>query len=144
MYQTNPQAQTDLSIPRGEVSQSFQIAPFDDYYQFANTSADVEQYDLSLAHWNTYKGGTFQQAVSTLMYIDNDNYQGTSGGFGVYGVSCISLEYVQSLTKQASRCGPTRRTETMATSLGWLAVKSLGPCTPVLLDPTRESALDSD
>ncbi|KAK1925290.1 beta-glucan synthesis-associated protein-domain-containing protein [Papiliotrema laurentii] len=79
------EAQTDLSIPRGEVSQSFQIAPFDDYYQFANTSADVEQYDLSLAHWNTYKGGTFQQAVSTLMYIDNDNYQGTSGGFGVYG-----------------------------------------------------------
>lgn len=81
----NSQAQTDLSIPRGEVSQSFQIAPFDDSYQISNTSVDFQQYDTSLAHWNSYKGGQYQQAVSTLMYIDNDNYQLTQGGFGVYG-----------------------------------------------------------
>ena len=62
-----------------------QVAPFDDFYQFDNASSAVTQYDTSLTKWNSYLGGSYQQAVSSLTYIDDAVYQGTSGGFGVYG-----------------------------------------------------------
>jgi len=74
-----------LRRPRGEVSQSFQIAPFDDYYYYANSSSDVTQFDTSISHWNTYKGGVYQQAVSSLAYVNNENYQLEGKGFGIYG-----------------------------------------------------------
>ncbi|WWD18304.1 hypothetical protein CI109_102754 [Kwoniella shandongensis] len=37
-----------------------------------------------MTKWNSYKGGPYQEAVSSLTYIDNSLYQGTSGQFGVY------------------------------------------------------------
>jgi len=79
------QAQIDLSIPRGQVSQSLQVAPFDDFYQFNNASTAVTQFNTDLTKWNSYQGGLYQQAVSSLTYIDNDVYVGTQGNFGVYG-----------------------------------------------------------
>jgi hypothetical protein len=79
------EAQTDLSIPRGQVSQSAQIAPFDaDYYPF-NTTNDIIVYDQALVKPNSYKGGVYQQAVSQLAYVSTSNYQLTSKQFGVYG-----------------------------------------------------------
>lgn len=82
------------------MSQSFQIAPFDDFYQFANSSTDVTQYDRSLAQWNAYKGAEFQQAVSSVVYIDDDNYQLTSQGYGVYGEWPCDFCAAQSLMRR--------------------------------------------
>jgi len=44
----------------------------------------------SLSKWNSYQGGRYQQAVSSLTYIDNDLYTGTAGKFGIYGMFRIS------------------------------------------------------
>lgn len=67
------------------MSQSNQIAPFDDYYQYKNGTNDVIRYDTTVTHWNTYLGGSYQQAVSGLTYIDNSEYELTNGAFGVHG-----------------------------------------------------------
>ncbi|WWD00464.1 hypothetical protein V866_007379 [Kwoniella sp. B9012] len=73
------EAQIILSESRGEVSQSFQVAPFDDHYQFDNSSANFKHYDTSLSYWNTYLGGNFQQAVSTLTRVPTDIYYNQPG-----------------------------------------------------------------
>ncbi|KAI9631792.1 beta-glucan synthesis-associated [Dioszegia hungarica] len=79
------EAQTDLSLPRGQVSQSAQIAPFDaDYYPF-NSTDDIIVYDTSIVKPNSYLGGVYQQAVSNLAYVQTANYQLTSKGFASYG-----------------------------------------------------------
>ncbi|WVQ84132.1 hypothetical protein IAT38_006279 [Cryptococcus sp. DSM 104549] len=85
------EAQIIISEARGEVSQSFQVAPYDDYYQFANTSDMYEQYDLDLTYFNTYLGGPFQQAVSSLTRMPNRIYWeqelgGRSKEFAVFGM----------------------------------------------------------
>ncbi|ODN74370.1 hypothetical protein L202_06781 [Cryptococcus amylolentus CBS 6039] len=79
------EGQIDLDIPQGQVSQSCQVAPFDPSYEYLNTSKGAIQYDTDLTKWNSYKGGVYQEAVSSLTYIDNANYVKTSGGFGIYG-----------------------------------------------------------
>ena len=64
------EAQIVIDKGHGEVSQSFQIAPYDDYYQFDNTTAGTyEQYDTSITYFNTYLGGYYQQAVSSLTAV---------------------------------------------------------------------------
>ncbi|WRT64882.1 uncharacterized protein IL334_001818 [Kwoniella shivajii] len=83
------EAQIILSEQRGEVSQSFQVAPFDDYYQFNNASGMFKQYDTDLSYWNTYLGGSYQQAVSTLTRVPRDIYysqSGTNGQFTTFAV----------------------------------------------------------
>ncbi|KAF2865346.1 beta-glucan synthesis-associated protein SKN1 [Massariosphaeria phaeospora] len=58
----------------GQVSQSFQAAPFDIWYQ---PDYDfVELYDHSITEMNTYRGGPFQQAVSGLTNLNNNWYDG--------------------------------------------------------------------
>ncbi|WVQ82374.1 hypothetical protein IAT38_004502 [Cryptococcus sp. DSM 104549] len=82
------EAQIIIDEDRGEVSQSFQVAPYDDHYQFANGSGTYEQYDTDLTYFNTYLGGSYQQAVSSLTRIPDDiyyNQEGTSGQFKVFG-----------------------------------------------------------
>lgn len=60
----------------GHVSQSFQVAPFDIWYQ---PNYDfVEVFDFSTTMMNTYKGGPFQQAVSGLSNLNNDWYDGNA------------------------------------------------------------------
>ena len=81
------EAQIDVEVNRGQVSQSYQIAPFDDLYQYGNTTADAPQYDTDLTKFNSYKGGSYQEAVSSLTYISSDNYQLNAGDFGVFGES---------------------------------------------------------
>src|SRR5690349_8177399 len=73
------EAQTDLSIPQGQVSQSCQVAPFDANYNYVNTSTGAIQYDTTKTKWNSYKGGQYQEAVSSLTYISTNDYQLTSG-----------------------------------------------------------------
>ncbi|WVQ78277.1 hypothetical protein IAT38_000362 [Cryptococcus sp. DSM 104549] len=85
------EAQIIISEARGEVSQSFQVAPYDDHYQFANSSDMYEQYDQELTYFNTYLGGPFQQALSSLTRMPNRIYWeqelgGKSKEFAVFGM----------------------------------------------------------
>ena len=84
------EAQIKLSVSHGEVSQSNQIAPFDDFYQFDNSSDKVTLYDPLVTEWNTYKGGEYQQTVSGLSLLPDRIYRdqvvgGRSGEFAVLG-----------------------------------------------------------
>ncbi|KAH9841904.1 glycoside hydrolase family 16 protein [Rhodofomes roseus] len=59
---------------RGQASQSMQIAPYDDQYQF-DTDTDVTTiFDSSITSFNTYLGAQYQQAVSGLTFINNSVY----------------------------------------------------------------------
>ncbi|KAJ7288522.1 glycoside hydrolase family 16 protein [Mycena rebaudengoi] len=77
------EAQIDTSIYRGEVSQSYQIAPFNYNWQPVNSSPATTIIDESLTKFNSYLGSQLQQAVSAVTYIDDSYYGGQA--FGVYG-----------------------------------------------------------
>ena len=68
------EVQVDVTNFRGQVSQSTQTAPFNYQYQFPTTSPATTIYDSSITSLNTYKGGTFQQALSTITYVDSRVY----------------------------------------------------------------------
>lgn len=80
--------QIDTSIWQGEVSQSYQIAPFNYQYQFDNSSSVTTIYNDTITKFNSYKGGPYQQAVSAVTYIDETLYNGT--GYGAYGYEWFS------------------------------------------------------
>ena len=87
------EAQIVLDQGHGQVSQSAQFAPYDDFYQFDNTSTNYEQYDTTITSFNTYLGGYYQQAASSLTTIDDDIYYsqvGTNGQFATFGVEYSS------------------------------------------------------
>lgn len=77
------ETQVDVSVFRGQVSQSFQTAPYNYQYQFVNTSPSATIYDDTMTTWNTYTGGVYQQAVSAVTYIDSQNYD--DNGYAPYG-----------------------------------------------------------
>ncbi|KAI1794793.1 glycoside hydrolase family 16 protein [Ganoderma leucocontextum] len=77
------ETQIDTSRFQAQVSQSFQTAPYNYQYEFVNTSDVSPIFDSSITNFNTYKGGVYQQAVSAVTDIDNDNYNGQ--GYGTYG-----------------------------------------------------------
>jgi hypothetical protein len=84
------EAQIVIDVGQGQVSQSFQLAPYDDFYQFANTTpGSYEFYDNTITAFNTYLGGYYQQAASALTMVDNDLYYYQQGGdskqFAVFG-----------------------------------------------------------
>jgi hypothetical protein len=74
----------------GQVSQSFQVAPFNGYYRIDNTSIDVS--DETITSMNSYWGGQYQQAASCLTDVDNDYYRDNSNDFGVFGVESYANE----------------------------------------------------
>jgi beta-glucan synthesis-associated protein KRE6 len=77
------EAQVDVSNFKGQVSQSFQVAPFDYHYDF-NTSPQVTTiYDTSITSLNSYTGGIFQQALSAVTYVDSSVYNNQS--YAPYG-----------------------------------------------------------
>ncbi|KAI0269875.1 glycoside hydrolase family 16 protein [Gloeopeniophorella convolvens] len=75
------EAQIDLSVFEGEVSQSLQVAPFNADYQFDNSSSSTP-IQGSQTQFNSYRGGQFQQAISAVSHIDSANYNGQ--GFASY------------------------------------------------------------
>jgi hypothetical protein len=113
------------------VSQSAQFAPYDDYYQFYNTTDDYyEQYNTTVTSWNSYLGGYYQQAVSSLskvpndIYYNQDNLGETSKQFAVFGFEYSSdssdrskgyitwvSNGVKSWTMKAGIVGPNSKTE---------------------------------
>ncbi|KAL9114546.1 MAG: hypothetical protein Q9227_001627 [Pyrenula ochraceoflavens] len=58
----------------GMVSQSFQVAPFDIWYQPDYNFVEVP--NPQITSMNVYKGGPFQQAVSGITNLNNDWYDG--------------------------------------------------------------------
>lgn len=68
------EAQIDTSVFRGQVSQSFQCAPFNYQYQFDTSGSTI--YDASQTSYNTYQGAVYQQAVSAVTYTSDNNYNG--------------------------------------------------------------------
>lgn len=77
------EAQIDTSARQGQVSQSYQVAPYNYQYNFNNASPATTIYDDSVTTFNNYKGGVYQQALSAVTFTDSDNYGGN--GFGQYG-----------------------------------------------------------
>jgi beta-glucan synthesis-associated protein KRE6 len=76
------EARVDLNVFKGQVSQSLQVAPFNYQYEFYNaTSATPIQ--NSQTTLNTYKGATYQQAVSAVTYINSSDYGGS--GYATFG-----------------------------------------------------------
>jgi len=64
----------DYGRGTGAVSQSFQVAPFDIFYQ--PDYEYVELYDPEVTGMNGYTGGPFQEAFSGVTYVNNDWYDG--------------------------------------------------------------------
>ena len=82
------EAQIVINQGQGQVSQSAQFAPYDDYYQFNNASSNYQQYDPTITAFNTYLGGYYQQAASSLTMVDDDLYYsqvGSNGQFATFG-----------------------------------------------------------
>ncbi|KAG7532050.1 hypothetical protein FFLO_03858 [Filobasidium floriforme] len=77
------EAQVLTDRKKGEVSQTLQIAPYDENWKFDNASSDVANPDLT--YWNTYTGGVYQQSCSGLTIIPDDVYQETGGVYTTYG-----------------------------------------------------------
>ncbi|KAL1950818.1 hypothetical protein VTO73DRAFT_5942 [Trametes versicolor] len=77
------EAQVDVSRFQGEVSQSFQTAPYNYQYEFVNTSDVTPIVDSTKTKFNSYKGAQYQQAVSAVTDIDNANYN--DAGYATYG-----------------------------------------------------------
>ncbi|KAJ7505511.1 glycoside hydrolase family 16 protein [Mycena galericulata] len=79
------EAQVDVSQPgfRGQVSQSFQIAPFNYEWEYTNTTPATTIVDPSLTFFNSYTGSNEQQAASALTYIPETVY--SDQDYGVYG-----------------------------------------------------------
>ena len=68
---------------RGQVSQSFQVAPFNYQYEFNQNSPATTIYNTSITAINSYKGAQYQQAVSAVSYIDSNNYN--DNAYTTYG-----------------------------------------------------------
>jgi hypothetical protein len=70
----------------GVVSQSLQLAPFDDYYLIPdNSTRSVTIANPRYTRANGWVGGEFQQAASHLTDIERDSYRMTGGGFTQWG-----------------------------------------------------------
>ncbi|KAJ9102260.1 hypothetical protein QFC19_004807 [Naganishia cerealis] len=84
------EAQIEVSRAKGQVSQSFQVAPFNGYYKIDNTSVDV--FDETISSLNSYWGGQYQQAASYLTDVEDQYYVDNSPEFGVFGFESYSNE----------------------------------------------------
>lgn len=70
----------------GVVSQSLQLAPFDDHYVIPdNSSRSVTNLDPEFTRPNGWVGGEFQQAASHLTDIPRSAYRMTGDDFSVWG-----------------------------------------------------------
>jgi len=68
------ETQVDVTVFTGQVSQSFQIAPYNYQYNFDNSTPAATIQDSSITQFNSYPGGVYQQAVSAVTDIPDDKY----------------------------------------------------------------------
>ncbi|KAL0956987.1 hypothetical protein HGRIS_003087 [Hohenbuehelia grisea] len=69
----------------GQVSQSGQWAPFNAGYLWFNTSDNFLIDNPEITAQNSYTGGAFQQAISSVTETNQDCYEFNTGCFSVYG-----------------------------------------------------------
>ncbi|WWC70539.1 uncharacterized protein I206_104490 [Kwoniella pini CBS 10737] len=84
------EGQINLAEQMGELSQSFQVAPFDLGYQWLNSTKGAEIYDKTVTKFNSYRGGVYQEAVSGLTLVEPNGYEGGGGGFAIHGVEMFA------------------------------------------------------
>lgn len=72
------EARIDTSRMQGQVSQSFQCAPYDAGYNWIKTSPATTIYNTNLSIVNRYQGGPLQEAISVQTYIE-DQFYGPNG-----------------------------------------------------------------
>ena len=77
------EAVVNIAKSTGQVSQTFQIAPYNAGYQPDNSTDATTIFNDTITAINSYKGGQFQQAVSALSDIDSKNYN--NAGYTTYG-----------------------------------------------------------
>jgi len=80
------ETQVDVSVFKGQVSQSFQVAPYNYEYVFTNTTPATNLIGATTGLetlFNSYTGSIYQQALSALSYISSSAYSGQ--GFATYG-----------------------------------------------------------
>ena len=79
------EAQIDLytSPFSGQVSQSFQVAPYNYQYQFNNASPATTINDSAITSLNSYTGAVYQQALSAVSFVNSQYYNGQS--YATYG-----------------------------------------------------------
>ncbi|KAJ7118974.1 glycoside hydrolase family 16 protein [Mycena epipterygia] len=84
------QVEIDGTAPyfRGEVSQSYQVAPYNFNFEFDNTTSSTPIQNATITKFNSYKGDQFQQAVSAVTYIDSQFYGGNA--YAPYGLEWFS------------------------------------------------------
>ncbi|RDB17955.1 Beta-glucan synthesis-associated protein SKN1 [Hypsizygus marmoreus] len=82
------EAQVDTDLMQGQVSQSFQLAPYNDNYYFDNSSSATTIFNSDVTKFNSYRGGIFQQSVSAVSYIDDENYD--NQGYAKYAYEWFS------------------------------------------------------
>ncbi|KAF7364752.1 Glycoside hydrolase family 16 protein [Mycena venus] len=73
---------------RGQVSQSYQVAPYNALRQFNNASSATPIQNTTATKFNHYMGDEFQQTVSALTYIDSSFYGGSA--YAPYGLEWFS------------------------------------------------------
>jgi len=79
------EAQIDTFRRQGEVSQSFQTAPYDMGFIPNQDPGAMLIYNTTQTYPNSYKGGPYQQALSSVSYIDNKYFGGGDDAFASYG-----------------------------------------------------------
>ncbi|KAI0788522.1 beta-glucan synthesis-associated [Abortiporus biennis] len=70
----------------GQVSQSAQWAPFNEHYEWFNTTDALIIPNTTSTFLNPYMGGAFQQATSGVTQCNQEAYELTGNQFAVYGV----------------------------------------------------------
>ncbi|KAJ7067416.1 glycoside hydrolase family 16 protein [Mycena amicta] len=73
---------------RGQVSQSYQIAPYDARRQWNNASSAARIDNPTITKLNKFTGNEYQETLSALTYIDSSVYGGN--GYARYGVEWYS------------------------------------------------------
>ncbi|KAG8848277.1 hypothetical protein FRB96_001250 [Tulasnella sp. 330] len=68
--------ETEVLLETGKASQSMQIAPYDTNYNF--TYSDAKIYEKTATYYNTYHGGTYQEAVSAITTVGDEPYNGAA------------------------------------------------------------------
>ncbi|KAI0825016.1 glycoside hydrolase family 16 protein [Trametes gibbosa] len=69
----------------GAVSQSGQWGPFNNAYQWYNTSDNLFIQDLTKSQLNSYMGGVYQQATSVVTETNQKAYEFSGAEYSVYG-----------------------------------------------------------
>jgi len=73
----------------GQVSQSAQWGPFNQGYEWFNTTQNLVIYNSTETFLNPYIGGAFQQATSGVSQTNQLCYENTGGCFSVYGYEYV-------------------------------------------------------